>query len=75
MRTQFLDDLGDTLFAVALAGAIGLGAANLAIQVNKERAAFDVAAASQKVGQVAAPPPATASTGIRADEPAGPLGF
>jgi hypothetical protein len=38
MRSEFLD--GDTLFAVAVAGAIGFGATNLAIQVNKERAAF-----------------------------------
>ena len=75
MRTQFLDDLGDTLFAVAMAGAIGLGAANLAIQVNKERAAFDSAAASQKVGRVVTPPPVTTSTGIRTDESASQLNY
>jgi hypothetical protein len=47
MRNEFLDEIGDTLFAVAVAGAIGLSAANLAIQVNKERAAFDASAESQ----------------------------
>ena len=47
MRNEFLDEIGDTLFAVAVAGAIGLSAANLAIQVNKERAAFDASAASR----------------------------
>jgi hypothetical protein len=47
MRNEFLDEIGDTLFAVAVAGAIGLSAANLAIQVNKGRAAFDASAASQ----------------------------
>jgi hypothetical protein len=47
MRNEFLDEIGDTLFAVAVAGAIGLSAANLAIQVNKERAAFNASAASQ----------------------------
>jgi hypothetical protein len=35
MRNEFLDEIGDTLFGVAVAGAIGLSAANLAIQVNK----------------------------------------
>jgi len=74
MRTVFLDELGDTLFAVAMAGAIGLGAANLAIQVNKERAAFD-AAASRKVGQLSTPPAAVAPAGIHVDPPAGQLNF
>lgn len=46
MRNEFLDEIRDTLFAVAVAGAIGLSAANLAIQVNKERAAFGASAAS-----------------------------
>ena len=39
MRNEFLDEIGDTLFAVAVAGAIGaigLRAANLAIQVRNE---------------------------------------
>jgi hypothetical protein len=55
MRSESLDEIGDTLFAVAVAGAIGLSAANLAIQVNKERAAFDVSAASHRLGQLAYP--------------------
>jgi len=51
-----LDEIGDTLFAVAMVAAIGFGAANLAVQVNKERAAFDAAAASQKPSRLAYPP-------------------
>ena len=43
--------------AVAIAAAIGISAANLAVQVNKERAAFD--AASQKLGEVVYPLPAS----------------
>jgi hypothetical protein len=74
MRKDFWDEIGDTLFAVAVAAAIGLGAANLAIQVNKERAALDTSAASQKLGQLAYPTsPGTADT--RADEARGPLNF
>ena len=57
MRNEFLDEIGDTLFAVAVAGTIGLGAANLAIQINKERATFDASAAGHKLGQLAYPPP------------------
>ena len=53
MRNEFLDEIGDTLFAVAVAGAIGLSTANLAIQVNKERAAFDASAASHMFGRLA----------------------
>jgi hypothetical protein len=37
MRNEFLHKIGDTLFAVVVAGAIGLSAANLAVQVTKER--------------------------------------
>ena len=55
MRNE-LDEIGDTLFAVAMVAAIGFAAANLAVQVNKERAAFDAAAASHKLGQLAYPP-------------------
>jgi hypothetical protein len=55
MRNEFLDEIGDTLFAVAVAGAIGLSAANLAIQVNKGRAAFDASAASHVLRQLAYP--------------------
>jgi hypothetical protein len=43
MRTEFLDDIGDAIFAIAMAAGIGLGAANLAIQVTQERAALDAA--------------------------------
>jgi hypothetical protein len=57
MRNGFWDEIGDTLFAVAIAAAIGISAANLAVQVNKERAAFD--AASQKLGEVVYPLPAS----------------
>jgi hypothetical protein len=56
MRNEFLDEIGDTLFAVAVAGAIGLGAANLAIQVNKERAASDPDAPGQKLSDFTHPP-------------------
>jgi hypothetical protein len=42
-------------FAVAVAAAIGLSAANLAIQVNKGRAAFDASAGSHMLDQVAYP--------------------
>jgi hypothetical protein len=56
MRNEYLNEIGETLFAVAIAAAIGLGAVNLAIQVNKDRAAFDAAAASQKLGQLTNPP-------------------
>jgi hypothetical protein len=74
MRNHFFDEIGDMLFAVAMAAAIGLGAANLAIQVNKERAALDASAAGQKLGQLAYPPsPGTADK--RPGEPAGPLNY
>jgi hypothetical protein len=72
MRTDYLDELGDTLFVIAMAGAIGFGAANLVVQVTKERAAFDAAAISQKAGQLVGPAP---STYIPAGEPAGQLGY
>ena len=74
MRNEFLDEIGDTLFAVAVAGAIGLSAANLAIQVNKERAAFDVSAASHMLGQLAYPQQ-RGTPDARAHEPAGQLNF
>jgi hypothetical protein len=70
MRNHFLD--GDTLFAVAVAAAIGFSAANVAIQVTKERAAFDASAVSQKLGQLAYPPGAADT---HANEPAGVLNF
>jgi hypothetical protein len=75
MQTEFLDELGDTLFAVALAGAIGLGAANLAIRVNQERTAFDAARTSQAVGQPAYPTPSTATKDARPGETTDQLNF
>jgi hypothetical protein len=74
MRSEFLDEIGDTLFAVAVAGAIGLSAANLAIQVNKDRAAFDASAASHRLGQLAYPQQRGTSD-ARGHEPAGQLNF
>ena len=38
MRTKFLDEIGDTIFAIAMAAGIGIAESNLAIQVTKERA-------------------------------------
>jgi len=75
MRTEFLDEFGDTLFAVALAGAIGLGVANLAVQVNRERAAFDAAAMSQKLSQQVYPPPTAGTKEIRRSEVTDQLNF
>jgi hypothetical protein len=40
MNNHLWDEIGDTLFAIAMAAAIGLGVANLAVQVSKERAAL-----------------------------------
>jgi hypothetical protein len=74
MRNEFLDEIGDTLFAVAVAGAIGLSAANLAIQVNKERAALDASAASHMLGQLAYPQQRGTSE-AHGNEPAGQLNF
>jgi hypothetical protein len=74
MRNEFLDEIGDTLFAVAVAGAIGLSAANLAIQVNKERAALDASAASHMLGQLAYPQQ-RGTPEAHGNEPAGQLNF
>jgi hypothetical protein len=71
MRNEFVDEIGDTLFAVAMAAAIGFGAANLGVQVNKQRAAFDAAAASQKLDQPAHPSPDAAITDADKTLPAG----
>jgi hypothetical protein len=43
MRNEFLDEIGDTIFAIAMAAAIGLAAANLAAQITNERAVLDAA--------------------------------
>ena len=56
MRNELFDEIGDALFTAAIAAAIGIGAANIPIQVNKERAALEAAAASQRLGPVAYPP-------------------
>jgi hypothetical protein len=62
MRDLFTEEIGDTLFAIAMAVAIGIGAANLAVQVGKGRAALDAAIAT----------PGTVSTMMKpGDGPAG----
>jgi hypothetical protein len=73
MRNEFLDEIGDTVFAVAVAGAIGLSSANLAIQVNKERAASDADAPSQKLSDFTQPPrsPDTQITDVDKTVPSG----
>jgi hypothetical protein len=43
MKIEILDETADTIFAIAMAAGIGLGTANLAIQVAKERAVLDAA--------------------------------
>ena len=43
MRNEFLNEIGDSIFAIAMAAAIGLAATNLAIQITHERAALDAA--------------------------------
>jgi predicted transcriptional regulator len=43
MRTEFLEEIGDTIFAIGIAAGIGIGASNLAIEVTKERAVLDAA--------------------------------
>jgi hypothetical protein len=79
MRTDYLDELGDTVFVVAMAGAIGLGAANLAVQVNKERDAFDAAAIGRAAGLTITPPSGDITPldmqRIRNGQPAGPLNY
>lgn len=56
MRSEFLNEIGNTLFAVAVAVSIGFGAANLAIQVNKERAASGADAVTPKLSHLVHPP-------------------
>jgi hypothetical protein len=43
MRNEFLNEIGDSIFAIAMGAAIGLAATNLAIQITHERAALDAA--------------------------------
>jgi hypothetical protein len=72
MRSEFSDEIGDTIFAVAMAAAIGLGAANLAIQVNKEKAALDANAGSPRLSHLAHPPtPDTRTTDVDKTPPSG----
>jgi hypothetical protein len=73
-ETNFWTKSEIPLFAVAVAGAIGLSAANLAIQVNKERAAFDASASGHMLGQKAYPQQ-RGRPDARAHEPAGQLNF
>jgi hypothetical protein len=47
VRTDFFDEVSDTIFAIAMAAAIGFGAANIGLQVSKQWAASGAAAASQ----------------------------
>jgi hypothetical protein len=55
-------------------GSIGLSAANLAIQVNKGRAAFDASTPSHMLSQLAYPQP-RGRLDARGHEPAGQLNF
>ena len=74
MRNKFFDEIGDTLFAVAVAGAIVLCTANLAIQLNNERAALDASAARNMSGELASPQQ-RGTPEARANEQAGRLSF
>jgi hypothetical protein len=47
MKSEFLDEIGDTIFTIAMAAAIGLVVANLAIQITA-RAVFDDASVSHE---------------------------
>jgi hypothetical protein len=67
MRNEFFDQIGDMLFAAAIAAAIALSAANIPIQVNKERAVLNAAAASQNAGQLVYSPPPRNSGEAAAD--------
>jgi hypothetical protein len=74
MRNEVFDEIGDAIFAVAVAGAIGLGAANLAVQVNKERAGLDSSAATHMRDQLAYPQ-RPSGTDARVHEPDSQLNF
>jgi hypothetical protein len=76
MRTAYLDELVDTLFVVAMTAAIGIGAVNLAVQVNKEKAAFETTSISRNVVVTGAPPADTADTNvIPSDDSVGQLNY
>jgi hypothetical protein len=60
VRNEILDEIGDTIFAIAMAAAIGLATTNLAIQVTNERAVLDAATGghenvSTTIGEGASP--------------------
>jgi len=42
MKNEFFDEIGDTIFAIVMAAAIGLAVANLAIEITA-RAVLDAA--------------------------------
>jgi hypothetical protein len=43
MRHDCLDEIGDTIFAIGVAAAIGFGVANLPVQFTNKRAVLDSA--------------------------------
>ena len=45
MRNEFIVETLETLFPLAIAAAIGVCAANLGVQITKERAALDAVVA------------------------------
>ncbi len=47
MKNEFLDEIGDTIFAIVMAAAIGLAVANLAIEITA-RAVLDAASTSHE---------------------------
>jgi len=60
MKNELLDEIGDTIFTIAIAAAIGLAVANLAIQITA-RAVLDAANVGQENVST------TISEGIRHD--------
>jgi hypothetical protein len=54
VRTELFDELSDTIFTVAIAAAIGLGAANIGVEVTKQQAASH-APAGEKLGKFSEP--------------------
>jgi hypothetical protein len=48
MRNEFIVETLETLFPLAIAAAIGVCAANLAVQITKERAAPDAVVATHE---------------------------
>jgi hypothetical protein len=56
MINQFIVETLETLFPLAIAAAIGVCAANLAVQLTKERAALDAVVARHEQIAVSFPP-------------------